>query len=321
MFIKVLTRKSPSYGQLIDYILREQQGQNPFLLQNFRGTDREAWITELKAGEANRANRRKDNVALYHEIMSFHQGSTIHLDDEKLRSLAYEYAKTRNPNAQVIASVHRDTDHVHLHFLVSGTEHATGRATRLSMADLRGLKEHMQEFQQEQYPELSDSLIDFQKDGPKVPDKEFQLRERTEKPILKERLQTALTDSFSKAMSREEFTTRLKEEYDIELYERNGNQTGVAYNNQKFRFFTLDFDPSALNQLDEIEQELSELEKLRTPPGQSLNRLEEFTKSELSAEAEAPTDATFMSAEGLSSEKEPLTEGTQQDMFVEQDRT
>ncbi len=250
----------------------------PLIAQNIRGVSKEAWIAELSTSEANRTNKRKDNVALYHEIMSFHQKSSTHLSEDALRNLAYEYAKTRNPNAHVLASVHRDTEHIHIHFLVSGTEYASGKATRLAKADLNALKEHMQTVQQEQYPELSDSIIDLSKRNIPSTDKEHIAQNAPAKPLTKELLQTTLTDAFAKSFSREEFTAHLKDTCDIDLYDRNGKATGITYNNQKFRFTSLDFDVNSLDQLDTLASELNALESLReqVSPTPIHNRLEEL---------------------------------------------
>ncbi len=60
----------------------------------------------------------RGNVA-YHEIISFAEGDTNNLSKEAMLKVARLYAKERSPNSLVVATMHQDRSHWHIHLVVS----------------------------------------------------------------------------------------------------------------------------------------------------------------------------------------------------------
>ncbi len=103
---------------------------------------------------------KRANLA-YHEIVSFHQKDSRKLSREALLDIARTYAKKRSPNSLVVATMHRDREHLHIHMIVSAVE-LGGRVKRLSRSEFRELKESMERYQ-DQKLNLEHSKVDHSK--------------------------------------------------------------------------------------------------------------------------------------------------------------
>ena len=103
---------------------------------------------------------KRANIA-YHEIISFHAEDSKHLSREALLDVARTYAKERSPNSLVVASMHRNKDHLHIHVVVSAVE-LGGKVKRLSRGEFSQLKQKMERYQDKQL-KLEHSKVDHSK--------------------------------------------------------------------------------------------------------------------------------------------------------------
>ena len=85
------------------------------------------------------------NVA-YHEIISFHASDSKNLSKADLLKLSRVYAKERSPNSLVVASMHRNKEHLHIHVITSAVE-LDGKVKRLSKSQFRELKQTLERYQ------------------------------------------------------------------------------------------------------------------------------------------------------------------------------
>jgi hypothetical protein len=105
MIVKIKGRKTPTYQQLLNYIARDKdrlvdkQGQSFLLLHNVRGGGIDEWVKQFNVNEGFRLHKRRDNILLYHEIVSFHKADKVSL--EILEDMAKEYIRLRNPNGSM----------------------------------------------------------------------------------------------------------------------------------------------------------------------------------------------------------------------------
>jgi hypothetical protein len=153
---------------VIDYILRESEQENAFVITKFvKGSNFEAkeLANQYIQNEEYRKNRRKNNVLLYMDILSFHEDNADNLTNEKLTKIAKKYISLRAPLSMVTATVHRnEKSHTHLHFAISGTQYKTGVSNRISRDDFKNkVKIPMEKFQQQHFPELKRSEINHDK--------------------------------------------------------------------------------------------------------------------------------------------------------------
>lgn len=208
-----------------------------------------------KAYKVNDSYRKKRirGVSGYHEILSYHKGDTHHLSEEKLQDIARHYVSLRGNRALYTVFIHYDQDHIHLHSMVSGNQFKSAETTRLSLKDLKLLKQEIQRYQIMKYPELEHSRPDHSGTKTKLH------RQRWE--TQKSRIIEILEQCFSQAKSPEDFYKQV-ERKGIEIYRRNGKITGVRYG-RKYRLNRLGFNQDHIAMLDREVFRLKEIQKLR----------------------------------------------------------
>lgn len=245
--VKIKTYKRPAFQTLLDYMLGEKDrlmdthGRSLLVTHNLRGKTIDGWVKQFKENEKYRLRKRKNSVYLNHEIISFHRDSTKHLNIEKLEQLVREYFRLRG-NMLAVATAHYDRYHIHLHICTSAIEYRTGKSMRMSRAELAALKKNLQQFQQEQFPELSRSVVRHGKGSKKrSSEKEILYKERTKKPSKRDLVKNTVDECFRTAKSEEEFFDRLKQR-GLETYVRGGRVYGVNSEGRRFRFKTLEID-------------------------------------------------------------------------------
>ena len=262
MIIKSKSRKRSSFGQLLMYLEAGTDERSMIFAHNLRGASVEEWTQEFLDNEALRLRTRKDSVRLYHEVLSFHEASSQHLDRSTLEELTAEYVRLRAPNGLVLAMSHHDRAHVHVHLAVSGVEYASGKSIRLSQSAFARVKTQLQSYQRERYPELEHSLVAHGSGTGKNNDREHQYRQRETRPLNRERVKDELQEILRRSTSLEDFLSRLKGK-DIEPYHRHGITRGVKAHGYKFRLSTLGVAREELERLEQSGKRLRALKRAR----------------------------------------------------------
>lgn len=275
MIIKSKFYKSKnSFQKVIGYIFREQERERGFVLTKFfkgKNHNAEHFAKQLLINESYRQIKRKNNVKLYMDILSFHAKDSEKLTNEKLQIMALKYLSLRAPKSMAIATVHRnEKDHVHLHICFSGVEYKTGKSIRISKDDFKyKVKIPMEQFQQKRFPELSLSEINHDCSVMKTKDRDLRKDAETEMELKgriseKQQIIKVLEDTFKTASSEKDFYEQLKSK-GVQLYSRDGVITGIQ-GKRKFRFKTLGYTPEILAELDKnitLNQRLEILRRLR----------------------------------------------------------
>lgn len=156
-------KNQKSVRSVIHYVMREAEREDSFVLTRFvEGKDfsPDTIADQFEDNEKHRLHRRKNNVRVYMEILSFHPDDANRLYNKMLETIARKYISLRSNLAIAVATVHRDKKHTHLHFVFSGVEWRSGKATRLSKVEFAGIKQEMERFQKHRYPQLQRSEID-----------------------------------------------------------------------------------------------------------------------------------------------------------------
>jgi hypothetical protein len=97
----------------------------------------------------------------YHEIISFHADDSKNLSKDDLLKLARVYVKERSPNSLVVASMHRNRKHLHIHVVVSAVE-LDGKVKRLSKGQFREVKQTLERYQ-DKHLQLEHSKVNHSK--------------------------------------------------------------------------------------------------------------------------------------------------------------
>lgn len=144
---------------------------------------------------------------------------------------------------------------------MGGTKFLTGEANRLSKKEFQKLKEDLEKYQREKYPELENSIVHSK------PKRDRAIGRKNTRQTDKEALTKLLENSFTSTKNMESFFTTLQSK-NFQPYYRNEKLTGVkSASGMKFRFKTMGIDKQQLYDLEEKEnqqnKELDELQSLR----------------------------------------------------------
>jgi len=316
MIVKVLTRHNPSYGSLIDYILKESKSKDrepQVFTHNVRSDNPKQWEQEFAENESFRLHNRSDKVMLYHEILSFSSNeNTKAISKEVLEDIAGKYIELRGRDGMMIGATHHDKDHVHIHFMSSGVGFRTGKAYRISRPKLQQLKVELQKYHRERYPELTKSNCEHGANKPYYNQKEYQAIKRDERSLHKGSITKEVQQCFVKSHSQEDFFTRLQEA-GLHYYERKGQPQGIiASDGMKFRFSRLGISQQqikSLSQIKSINHNLIMKEKVK------LNQTQQPNLNERLNELDQDTQTNHEN----SIEREELIEGYQTYMHMEID--
>ena len=273
MIIKSKSYKNTrSFTTLLGYIFRENEKDQSFMLTKFvkgKNLSVEELHSQFLSNEGLRINRRKNNVVLYMDILSFHPEDAQRLNNEKLYQITSKYLSLRAPRSIAVATVHRnEKDHTHIHVCFSGIEYKTGKSIRISKEDFKQkVKLPMEKFQQDVFPELSLSKIRHEKSI--FPKKE--LKKESEKILEvngglseKQQILRTLEEIFKTAKSEQDFYQKL-EGIGVKLYTRNGKITGIE-GRRKFRFARLGYTSEILLSLEQnptLEKRMELLQKVK----------------------------------------------------------
>ncbi|MEM7368707.1 MAG: relaxase/mobilization nuclease domain-containing protein [Bacteroidota bacterium] len=254
MIIKIKSRKSRSYRQLLKYLLTDEERvpDSRIILHNMPDGSINDWVGWYKYNETFRKHKRKNNVLLTHEILSWHKDDTPNLSIEAIEDMAREYIEKRNPLGIYVGTIHLSKEHYHVHFCVSGLEYRSGKSMRLSRTDLKELKQSVQAYQQEKYPELVHSVVDHGNSKKlQLTDREYYHKQRTGGLSTREKLSLLVDDVLQKAKDIDDFLGSVASQ-GLKPYFRNEKLMGIWFNNRKYRFKKLAIDTDRLQKLIEL---------------------------------------------------------------------
>jgi hypothetical protein len=170
LIIKNLSRKSQT-GQLVKYICRyianpeKQKGNSQFMIRhNLKEKNIDGIINEFKINNERRIYKRRDQVEVFHTILSWSHKDAKQIDDKMLTAISKEYIRLRGDNALFLICKHENTKSTHLHICSSGN-YINGLGARLSHAQFNQLKKDLTLFQIKHYPNLIHSLPQHDKSG------------------------------------------------------------------------------------------------------------------------------------------------------------
>lgn len=114
-------------------------------------------LTEFKNNSKNIKQRKNWNL-LYHETISFNGKDKI--NDEKLTDIARKYLEKRAKNALAYAVIHRNTNHPHIHIVISANQMWSKNKFRLDRNEFARIKQEMESYQRERYPKVEHSKVE-----------------------------------------------------------------------------------------------------------------------------------------------------------------
>jgi hypothetical protein len=270
MIIKIKSYKKPSFLKLLDYMvndkdrLYDKDGHSFVITHNVKGDTIHDWDRQFRLNEQFRLHRRVNSIILTHEILSWHRDDAPDITLAKLEDMARQYIQKRNPQGMYVAVPHFDKEHYHVHICTSGVEYRSGKAMRLAKKDLQILKQEVQRYQREKYPELNKSIVNHNpsKKAHALSDREYQYKQRTGRASKQEQVLGMLKTCYKKANSKKDFFEMLQD-CGLAAYVRGGKISGVVYCNMKFRLKRLGYTDARLEDLDRSLIRDKSLDKMR----------------------------------------------------------
>ena len=212
--------------------IEDEEGK-AVLWHNFYGSERmrEDEIIQEFEKNARLLKERSNGNVLYHEILSFSRGHELK-DEELFRVVAdigQEYLSERASRQLAYGVIHRDTDHIHLHLMISSNPVGKTERVRLSKKEFSEVQKRVERFALARYPELAQTKIYDRERAPerlKTDAREQALKSRTHEPSRKEALKARLHSLFERASTFKELAELAKAE-GFNFYQR-GKSVGVS---------------------------------------------------------------------------------------------
>lgn len=251
MIIKSMSRKSPTFAQLVDYIGRSS------------GSDAEAaFVRNLYSDGRNHDDvaaqfldnyrylpSRKGGNALYHELVALEPQP--HLTKAEIEAALYElaerYCRQRAPHQLAWGRVHHDTDFPHIHLMISANAVRSDRRVRMDRAYFARVQRDLERWQEEHLPEIKGHTVygrQTERENPRQPIQEGEMVRRTKSPSRKQQVFETVREIFAGASNQRQAEQRLQAA-GFELYLR-GQTWSIRdmASGRRYRLRTLGLQPS-----------------------------------------------------------------------------
>lgn len=212
--------------------IEEEEGK-AVLWHNFYGSERMTEAEIIAAFEQNAAllKERKNGNVLYHEILSFSAGHSARGDDlyRMVADVGQEYLRERAPDQMGYGVVHLDTDHIHLHLMLSANAVGRSERSRLSKEDFAEAQKKVERYVLERYKELAQTPVynrDRERERLKTDAREQAMKSRTGEPSQKEQIKARMHQMFQEAKNFDELAG-LAKSAGFAFYQR-GKTVGIT---------------------------------------------------------------------------------------------
>lgn len=250
MIVKSMSRKVPSFGQLIGYIDRDEGQEQWRIRHNVMARDPDRIRVEFEQNGA-LLSARRNGVYLYHEIISITRAEGLSADEQKrrLRDIAETYIAARCPDNMVFGGLHQDKEHsFHYHLMISANRAGDCRRLRLTRAQFRQVQVQLERHVLREMPELEQKVAIDKRAEHRKTRGEAELERRTGETPKKDQVRARVLEALESAQDRDSLMEAFGRN-DLELYVR-GKTLGVIdhESGQKHRLKTL-----GLEFLDRVE--------------------------------------------------------------------
>lgn len=269
MIVKALSHKSSNVSairRLVEYVCDQKKmqdryyGRKPLTVKQFlQSYNQDKWTQALKSNDDKRTFNHTKRTVLRHEIISFAKESNPLISRNTLQTFAKYYLKHRMTKPTMgVAVVHYD-ETPHIHFVIAGVA-LDGSATRISRQEFKTFKIELQQFQKEQFPELSHSIVDHNKAKTLKLELTHQEQRMKEKGKIseKEKLARKVIQIAQECVSLEDLEVKLKHRK-LKPYHRRRLLTGVWLGKRKFRLTTLGVGKEHLKEMTREQKRLDAL--------------------------------------------------------------
>lgn len=258
-----MSRKHPSFAQLIDYIEGEAKLKSRAfsIHHNTYSRDTESLKREFEAN-ARHLRQRKNGVYLYHEVVSVSRTQHLTEDEQKtiLKAITQSYIEARCKRNLAYGVLHEDTDNLHFHIVMSANEAGERDRKRLSKSEFSDIQTSLEKWVLTHHSELEQKAV-FHKNQTMaeraereakrqhLSNKGEQMKRRGAKTDKRDQVQERLADIFATAKDPRHFA-ELMERAGFALYTRGKTHGITDREGNKYRLARLGL-AEAWQKLDE----------------------------------------------------------------------
>lgn len=169
-------------------------------------------------------NKEKGERKYYHIVQSFSPEDNKYLSYEKAHKMAREFAEKNFKGHEVLIVTHKDTDHIHNHFIVNSINMENGKKYRADNKSLWQMREYSNELCKQNG--LLHSIQDLKKKSKsKIKSGEVRKVLRDEE-VWKVNLKLQIEETAKKAKTPEQFKKDMEEKFKVEVQERTRKSKG-----------------------------------------------------------------------------------------------
>lgn len=284
MIVKSMSRKSATFGQLIEYISRSDAKTHAPILHNLQTSENDVKKIENEfKNNSHYCRKRANGVILYHEVIALSGRDREKITADIMYDLAQRYLDLRAREALAYGIIHFDHTNPHIHLMISGNLIESSQKLRISKADFNRIHKRLEQYQKQHYPELEHSVV-FENSGVKVRQTKQSELERSrrlkgqgrESLNQKDRTKQVFISCLT-ATSPERFSDKLRGQ-GIELYAR-GKTIGIRNTDtgKKYRLHTLGLLESYREAQDRWEKALNRRPEIAAiEAGKIMRRWQEY---------------------------------------------
>jgi hypothetical protein len=269
MIVKFLSHQRTNYKNVVNYVLSGfLNDKDSFaIFHNVSSTDIREVAKEFREN-AKLKPKRKNGIVLKHFIQSYSPLDSAVLTRGKLEDMAHKLIESFCPNNQVVAGLHMDKKHIHVHFMVSSNEYLSSKAHRLGEKEFVKALAGLEQYQLEKYPEIQHSFAYLEEKKKELNQEKAKPKNKAE--TRKENLKILVKEIFDKSKGKTNFIERLKAK-NLVTYDYRGKFRGVWSENKKYRLKTLGINSEHLQTLERMD-ELTRLSYRNTDRNNELER-------------------------------------------------
>lgn len=258
MITKSMSSKTKSWSKLYDYITRDNSNQLFSWGMSSNPYNREEVLNDYESNYKYIENNKKAKNTYYHEVLSLPE-NTLSSDDQEsaLFDLADKYISMRANGNLVLGSIHSDTNHMHMHLMISSNKYMDQKMTRYSKKNFKLIQSRVEKYKNIKYPTLKTEH--YQKNHrakQKQKRVEQEINHKRKKQTKKQKVLNDFKSTLNTAMTKRELIYNLKQK-DYTLYKR-GKYYGIRDIREKknYRLKTLEenLDTKLVNKLKQMEK-------------------------------------------------------------------
>jgi hypothetical protein len=252
--------KKSDWNHHYNYLSQENKNKLFAWGLNVHPNDKDAVIETYKQNYEYLKLNNKSKNKYYHEVLSLAKNNmSIEEQEKALYDLADRYIFSRADGNLVLGGLHHDTDHLHMHLIISANKFMETKSHRLSKKQFKAIQRDIEQYKNKKYSQLK--TLHYQENyraKQKLKRAEQEMKTHRKKQSKKSKVLEDFKLILNSAKTKKEFYHKLKENQ-YQLYKKGKYFGLIAHgdNKRKYRLNTLekDLDLKFIQRVKQMEQQ------------------------------------------------------------------